>query len=185
MYQECRHIMPSGRKCHSPAMRSKAYCYYHLRAHERIGRANHALATTGDAPIEMPFLEDRGAVQIALSEVVSALASHRIDFKRASLLIYALQVASSNAKNADGFIAEEPVRELSQNEDGEPLGPEITAWDQDDPEYLDHAKDDDLTIDQILIRGLRKMQAEQRGESNESPQTDLHDNPEPWNHFAT
>jgi hypothetical protein len=158
MFQECRHIMPSGKKCHSPAMRSKAFCYYHLRAHEqRPG----LVVRSGDAPLEVPFLEDRGAVQLALSEVVSALAGHRIDLKRAGLLIYALQVASSNAKNAGSFIAEEPVRDLSPNEHGELLGPETTAYDPDDPQYLDQAKEGDLTLAQLIMKEIRKRQAEQ------------------------
>ena len=37
MYPECRHIMPDGAKCHSPAMRGMAYCYYHTPG-RRSGR---------------------------------------------------------------------------------------------------------------------------------------------------
>jgi hypothetical protein len=29
MFQECRHIMPSGLRCHSPALRDEFFCYYH------------------------------------------------------------------------------------------------------------------------------------------------------------
>ena len=33
MYFECRHIMPNGARCHSPALRATPYCYYHTRLH--------------------------------------------------------------------------------------------------------------------------------------------------------
>ena len=33
MFNLCRHIMPSGAKCHTPALRGKPYCYYHTRLH--------------------------------------------------------------------------------------------------------------------------------------------------------
>ena len=30
---ECRHIMPSGAKCHAMALRAMPYCYFHTRLH--------------------------------------------------------------------------------------------------------------------------------------------------------
>ena len=33
MFNLCRPIMPSGAKCHTPALRGKPYCYYHTRLH--------------------------------------------------------------------------------------------------------------------------------------------------------
>ena len=123
MYQECRHIKPNGSKCHSPAMKERPYCYYHLRVH-KIALSQRAPAIPFEQQdLEIPFLEDRGAVQVAISEVVSALAARRIEFKRAALMIYALQVASSNAKIPADLVAAQPVRDASQDEQGEELAP--------------------------------------------------------------
>ena len=40
MYLECRHIKSNGSKCHSPAMKDKPYCYYHLRLHRIVHKAS-------------------------------------------------------------------------------------------------------------------------------------------------
>ena len=53
-----------------------------------------------------------------------ALAEHRIDRKHASILLYALQIASQNAKNADQIVSSEPIAELTRTEQGEELAPE-------------------------------------------------------------
>jgi hypothetical protein len=49
-------------------------------------------------------LEDAESVQIAISLVVAALARNRIDSRRAATILYALQLASTNAR----FINTEP-----------------------------------------------------------------------------
>jgi hypothetical protein len=35
MFIECRHRMPNGCKCHSPALCGKPFCYHHARLHFR------------------------------------------------------------------------------------------------------------------------------------------------------
>jgi len=59
MYFECRHIMPNGARCHSPALSGTAYCYFHTPGrHSAQGRAQMK-------PIRLPALDDRAAIQIA------------------------------------------------------------------------------------------------------------------------
>jgi hypothetical protein len=48
--------------------------------------------------IELTALEDRESVQVALSVVINALASGNLDIKRATALLYGLQLASNNAR---------------------------------------------------------------------------------------
>lgn len=48
--------------------------------------------------IELTALEDRESVQVALSVVINALATGNLDIKRATALLYGLQLASSNAR---------------------------------------------------------------------------------------
>jgi len=58
--------------------------------------ANHRAALT---QLDLPPLEDRHAIQLAISVVINALAHNRIDFRQATGLLYGLQVASANAKD--------------------------------------------------------------------------------------
>ena len=46
--------------------------------------------------LDLPPFEDANSIQIALMQVVDALLDNRIDSKRAGLVLYALQTASSN-----------------------------------------------------------------------------------------
>jgi len=164
MYQECRHIKPNGSKCPSPAMKERPYCYYHLRVHKLTLGASSPGIPYEQQDLEIPYLEDRGAVQIALSEVVSALAQRRIEFKRAALMIYALQVASSNAKTPADLVAVEQVRDASENEHGEQLAPETTTYEPDDEEYDD---DREPTMAELLMGGIKLRQEYHENERKE------------------
>jgi hypothetical protein len=157
MFQECRHIKASGNKCESPALKDKAYCYYHHRAY---ARSHRAVDPHGASRLEIPLLEDRSAVQMALSEVVEALAGHRIDLKRAGLMIYALQVASSNAKKDQGFISEDQVREAFFGEQGQDLAPEITGYDFDDDIPDDAPRKGEPSLADLLQAEIRRQNAE-------------------------
>ena len=92
MHSECRHIMPSREKCHAAALRGTPYCYFHTRVH-RVAKAK---PEPKYAPLKLPVLEDRSAIQLALAQILDALASARIDSKQAGLLLYGLQIASTN-----------------------------------------------------------------------------------------
>jgi hypothetical protein len=119
MAPECRHIKTSGGKCGSPALRGQPYCYFHARLRERAARQQ-----PGFLPFAFQNLEDRGAIQHAICEVAMALADHRLDAKRASILVYALQLASQNTKYAEQIVSSQAVAELTRTEDGEELAPE-------------------------------------------------------------
>src|SRR5271170_5194261 len=117
MVPECRHIKTSGGKCGSPALRGRPYCYYHSRLKERAAQPRSPYLA-----IELPAsLEDRGSIQLALSEIVTAIAESRIDPRRAGILLYALQIASSNAKHQDEIICADSVDETVVTEQGEEM----------------------------------------------------------------
>jgi hypothetical protein len=142
MVPECRHIKTSGGKCGSPALRGKPYCYFHARLKERAARQPSPYLA-----IELPPLEDRGAIQLALGEVVSALADHRIDTRRAGLLIYALQVASTNANHREEIVSSNPVSEVTRTEQGEEMAPEGAT----------PAPREEESLQIILLREFRKQ----------------------------
>ncbi|HEX6772903.1 MAG TPA: hypothetical protein VF126_12800, partial [Acidobacteriaceae bacterium] len=86
-----------------------------------------------DAPFEIPPIEDAASIQLALIEVAQALAANRIEPKRAGLLLYALQVASTNAKNVN-IPSGSAVRSITYTDEGLPLGPQELGWDVEDVE---------------------------------------------------
>jgi hypothetical protein len=130
MFQECRHIKASGTKCEAPALKGEQFCYFHSRS-----RAHAKRHVDYFQAIDIPLLEDRSAIQHALTEVARAIACGNIDGKRAGLLLYSLQIASQNARNQNEIMGgEKQVREVVKTEEGSDLGPETTAG--EDPENM-------------------------------------------------
>src|SRR5438874_1792238 len=99
----CRHIKTNGTRCQSPSLTDGLWCYFHHRLHQRHNTFHPTPATRGylipGQHIELSTLEDRESVQVALSVVINALATGQLDTKRATALLYGLQLASNNAGN--------------------------------------------------------------------------------------
>ena len=51
--------------------------------------------------VDLGLLEDTASIQLAISNVLSALAHGRLETRRASVLLYGLQLASNNCRNLD------------------------------------------------------------------------------------
>jgi hypothetical protein len=86
----CRHVFTEGHRCGSPALRGQSLCYNHGRS----CREAPISGRTGTFP--MPRIDDRASIQLALFEVLSRLSAGDIEYKRGSILLYGLQIASSN-----------------------------------------------------------------------------------------
>ena len=136
MSHECRHIMPNGAKCESPALRDKPYCYFHTRLH----RFNAAQPIGVMDDFRLPVLEDRSAIQIALAQILDALCACRIDNRRAGIMLYALQIASQNVDRNQSIIPTTAVESITQTDTGDELAPEERICDPDDcPTCADRA----------------------------------------------
>jgi hypothetical protein len=83
-------------------------------------------------PLELPAVEDSASIQLALIQVVQALASNQLDPRRAGLLLYGLQVASANAKKV--HIHSNSIRSISYTSEGIPLATQEHGWDVEDIE---------------------------------------------------
>jgi hypothetical protein len=100
--KSCAHVLTNGQVCNAIPMRDSGFCYWHHKArarrrrYERIGGPISMEANSG---LELPFLEDANAIQVTLQEIMQAILDRRIDSKRAGLLLYSLQLASSNIRN--------------------------------------------------------------------------------------
>ena len=99
-YPECRHILPSGKRCHAPALRGQPTCYFHGRKANLV-RYNRER----DHTVALPPLEDRGAIQMAIDAVLAALAADKLDKKTVWPYLVAIQSASHNLARAKEELA--------------------------------------------------------------------------------
>ena len=180
----CRHIRTNGARCGSPALSGRSFCFYHVNVAQRHSTITprpteeellpaiiHPLNTDGDrqrepliaeyfAPsrgplaLNFPPLEDRESIQLALSMLITAMAQNRIDSKRATTLLYGLQVASANARS----LPQEPsslsslVRRTVTDEQGIELAPDEDPVPPPQP----------LTRGRAMVRLLDKVERKQK-----------------------
>ncbi|WP_158941755.1 hypothetical protein [Granulicella sp. S190] len=116
-----------------------AFCYFHsrlLRRHRNLVETapvlheNHAnpypsapgipeYLPESALELDLPPLEDVESIQVSVSLLVTALARNRIDSKRAAVLLYGLQLASTNARSVTiEPAASSIVRSLSRTKSG-------------------------------------------------------------------
>jgi hypothetical protein len=95
----CQHIKMNGTQCGSPALRWRRQCFFHERI--RRERAKIAKDMSAQRRFDLPLLEDANSVQVALMKTIQMLGSGRMDHRTAGLMLYALQTASINLRNAD------------------------------------------------------------------------------------
>ena len=103
-YKYCQHVKENGVFCGAAALRSRKYCYFHLRWRGR--RLSMAQARSQNKPwnLDLPPLEDMQAVQASIMQVVEALAAGCLDTQRAGLILYGLQQAGTNIKSIQGWM---------------------------------------------------------------------------------
>ncbi|HEY5212125.1 MAG TPA: hypothetical protein VIJ38_03795 [Acidobacteriaceae bacterium] len=188
--QICRHIHTNGARCGSPALRDNVFCYFHQdadRRHRSINPPEQIPATLHPIPkdhldrmqhepllaeyyglskvhgplvLDFPSLEDRESIQLALSMLITAMAQNRIDPKRASGLLYGLQVASANARGLN--YQPRPsiiVRETVLSDDGLTIAPD------EDPEA-------EITSQLLLAAILRDEAAEDEDDDEDDEDDD-------------
>ena len=127
----CQHIKTNGLRCQSPAMKQRRLCYYHEQ---------HRLTHPGN--LQLPLLEDANAIQMAIQQVVQAIALGTLDNKRAGLILYGLQTAAINLPNCDF----EPGEDEQDEEEEEDDDYEEDDNDNDEEELDDQAEDDDHLV---------------------------------------
>ncbi|MGA9495408.1 MAG: DUF5763 domain-containing protein [Terriglobales bacterium] len=96
----CQHTKKDGSPCGSPALRNQQFCYYHDRQRPVIQNLPGS-AKFPPAPFFLPLLEDANSIQRAIGKVLEHLLHRRLDPKKAGVLLYALQQASTNLRRRD------------------------------------------------------------------------------------
>ena len=91
----CHHIKMNGDRCGAPALRDQKLCRFHTCC-GAVEVDVSTSATVPAAPFFLPVLEDAASIQLAITQVCEHLLHRRLDAKEAGILLYAMQVASSN-----------------------------------------------------------------------------------------
>jgi hypothetical protein len=113
----CQHIKMSGDRCGAPALRNQKFC----RFHNWCGAVQVDVSTSATvpaAPFLLPVLEDAASIQLAITQVCEHLLHRRLDAKKAGVLLYAMQVASSNLGRLNNN-SEKKSQDISQKESSE------------------------------------------------------------------
>jgi|HubBroStandDraft_1064217.scaffolds.fasta_scaffold01434_12 hypothetical protein len=93
----CRHIKTNGTQCGSPALRNQNFCFYHHQDRPfKVPCYYKQEYPLGE--LDLPYFEDAHSVQTVIRQVVQMVMQKRLERETASLLLYALQIASSNLK---------------------------------------------------------------------------------------
>jgi hypothetical protein len=142
--KQCNHILTNGQVCNAIPMRDSNFCYWHHKArarrrrYERIGGPISMEANSG---LELPLLEDANAIQVAIQEIMQAILDRRIDNKRAGLLLYSLQLASSNIRNLTPLPKDDRPQIDKIGSDDEDIFNDCIGSDERDQECHDDCRD--------------------------------------------
>ncbi len=93
----CQYIKADGEQCGCPALKRKRLCYFHSKTADGRKRRKNASADPQpdrSSDLEVPVLENDRAIQMAVTNICRQLAKESIEPKRASTLLYGLQVAA-------------------------------------------------------------------------------------------
>jgi hypothetical protein len=142
---QCRHIHASGHRCASPSLRHETFCYFHHSTRKPIAQQELALRRGKQATFRLPEPEDRTAIQLAIGEILHRLAANDLDNKRAGLMLYALQIASSNLPKSTQQTAQ-TVEDIVQDATHGPLAPEAEF----------HSAPHEKSLEQILLEQWHK-----------------------------
>ena len=95
----CQQRKANGDPCQSPALHGERFCHYHkVMGLPKVNIDNNATSVH----TYLPVFEDAVSIQSAISDVCEMMLHRRIEPKEASVLLYAMQVASTNMAQLNG-----------------------------------------------------------------------------------
>ena len=87
----CSHRKADALPCGSPALPGKKLCYFHHRDHKRRAYAASVIRRADVLGPRLPRMKSLADVQLALYEVLNALAAHRVSYPRAARILFDLE----------------------------------------------------------------------------------------------
>jgi hypothetical protein len=137
----CQHIKVNGVQCGSPALRRNRFCFFHKRFQDERIRVSADHRRHGVATFILPVLEDANSIQMAIMQIMRLILTGQIEHKTASLLLYALQTASSNLHSTK---FEPRIHQVVLNpRDARDIPLNCNAWDDEDFEEDDEEEEPD------------------------------------------
>ena len=107
----CAQRKANGDPCQSPALRGERFCHYH----EVMGKPETNIDNSPSGHAYLPVFEDAVSIQSAISDVCEMMLHRRIETKEASILLYAMQVASTNMAHMNGDKGQRKDKDKSKN----------------------------------------------------------------------
>ena len=99
--KRCQHIKVNGTQCGSPALSNQNFCYYHQGCRPKVLTIRANCRDYSSVDFLLPAFEDANSIQFALRRVTELILINQLDYKKSGLLLYALQIASSNLKRIE------------------------------------------------------------------------------------
>jgi hypothetical protein len=82
-------------------MRHARFCYQHQRQHdERLALETDTARSARFPQFILPPIQNAASIQVSLAKIIRLLAAGQIETKTASLMLYSLQLASTNLHHA-------------------------------------------------------------------------------------
>ena len=94
----CSFIKYDDVLCGSPAMRGTDYCYHHTRQMVDAYYGARARRRRSTCRIDLPPLDNLRDINLALGQLMNALAADTIDVRRAKAMLAALRMASDELR---------------------------------------------------------------------------------------
>jgi hypothetical protein len=112
----CAQRKANGDPCESPVVHGERFCHYH----KVMGPSKPNIDNRPSGHTYLPVFEDAVAIQGAISDVCEMMLHRRIEPKEASILLYAMQVASINMAQLNGDKALRKQKTRKKNPPGNP-----------------------------------------------------------------
>jgi hypothetical protein len=110
--QICAQRKHDGDPCKSPALSGERFCHYHKVM--GLPKVNIDNSPTGHS--YLPVFEDAVSIQAAITDVCEMMLHRRIEAKEASILLYAMQVASTNMAHMNGNKGQRTYKTQKKNQ---------------------------------------------------------------------
>ena len=93
---QCEHIMDTGFRCGSPALKGKPFCYHHNDVHAKRLKL-------GNKGYKFRPLESSQSITMQVAEIAQAAHDGTIKLELARLLLYSVQLVSPHVSRCGGW----------------------------------------------------------------------------------
>jgi hypothetical protein len=115
-HEICAQRKANGDPCQSPALHGERFCHYH----NVTGKPAINIDNSPSGHAYLPVFEDAVSIQSAITDVCEMMLHRRIEPKEASILLYAMQVASTNMAHMNGDKGQPNGKSQEKNQKNHP-----------------------------------------------------------------